>query len=488
MNFLTKPLLVICVATSYLFSLPATAQQRITQDQKAKKIFKDLHFFSNGRGMHMVPNFSKVYDLVYKKKKSKDLNFLKNKSTNGLMTHRWGFNTHEGQVIGFNNVDYEKDGEKFKVGVLGCVACHSGKAAGQFIIGLGNKNVDVYQVGNDLLKIQKIYKGLTTLKNKSKTYKQIEKQALAFAGKLANPKISNKVQGLVPTAFIRQWFYDVHNLPLPDKMARGANKIPQLWGYGPKRKVGQFSDGFGDGTLAGWGIAVELVGGQTAEGARAYMDKIEHAEVLLEDLLPPKYPFAINSESAKRGEKLYEQKCMSCHGSYEKDTFGLPIYKSPRHISWDVVKTDRDRLRANTQEFIELVEKNPLNDYIKHTDLGDGYFAPRLEGIWSRFPYLHNGSVPTLAHLLEKRENRPVIFSLWDSGEEYRFDKEKVGLTIPKKGSAEEALLKKQAKAKKRFIYKTYLSGQTRGGHYWKFMDKFSQQDKLDIVEYLKTL
>jgi hypothetical protein len=29
-----------------------------------------------------------------------------------------------------------------------------------------------------------------------------------------------------------------------------------------------------------------------------------------------------------------------------------------------------------------------------------GYVAPPLDGLWARAPYLHNGSVPTLRHLL----------------------------------------------------------------------------------------
>ncbi len=32
---------------------------------------------------------------------------------------------------------------------------------------------------------------------------------------------------------------------------------------------------------------------------------------------------------------------------------------------------------------------------------GGGYQAPPLDGVWATAPYLHNGSVPTLHHVLE---------------------------------------------------------------------------------------
>src|SRR4051812_39476570 len=42
----------------------------------------------------------------------------------------------------------------------------------------------------------------------------------------------------------------------------------------------------------------------------------------------------------------------------------------------------------------------------KHSE---GYIAPILSGVWATAPYLHNGSVPTLAALLWP-ETRPVRF------------------------------------------------------------------------------
>src|SRR5258707_8304715 len=90
---------------------------------------------------------------------------------------------------------------------------------------------------------------------------------------------------------------------------------------------------------------------------------------------------------------------------------------------------------------MKLVRMGPLRDIMRAQEERRGYFAPRLVGIWSRFPYLHNGSVPNLAALLESPELRPRAFSLSDAGDERRFDPVAVGLTLPEPGSRDERKL-----------------------------------------------
>lgn len=54
----------------------------------------------------------------------------------------------------------------------------------------------------------------------------------------------------------------------------------------------------------------------------------------------------------------------------------------------------------------------------------DGYNALPLGGVWAQAPYLHNGSVPTLYHLLIPRE-RPNVFMK----SRLRYDKKLVGFS-----------------------------------------------------------
>ncbi|MGH8553221.1 MAG: di-heme-cytochrome C peroxidase, partial [Methylococcales bacterium] len=53
------------------------------------------------------------------------------------------------------------------------------------------------------------------------------------------------------------------------------------------------------------------------------------------------------------------------------------------------------------------------------------YESRVLEGIWATAPYLHNGSVPTLAALLDPVENRPLEFKVGPA-----YDPGKIGLAV----------------------------------------------------------
>lgn len=399
--------------------------------------------------------------------------------------HRWGINWNdfEHRPEGLFDV---RDG-KHTVGVLGCIACHSGRAAGQFIIGIGNKNVDVQQIGHDAFLMEILWKMAHFGRQESGDYREIQDSAMEFASTLANPNITNLTQGMVPTSLIRTWFYRMGGKPVPNEFNRAAVKVPHLFGYGEKRKVGQFCDGFGRGNHPGWAIAVELVAHQKVKTIRNYLPRVEAAEELIGDLLPPKYPFSIDAVRATRGKAKFEMTCAHCHGTYETDSGGLPIYKAPRYIPWEIVKTDRDRLEGATDEFLELVRTNPLNDVIQYNaDKGKGYFAPRLHAIWARFPYLHNGSVPSIAALLTPPAKRPRAFSLRDAGDIERFDTSALGLTLPSAGSSEEYSLLKEGAEGQRDVYSVDRVGHSNQGH--DFFTDLSNSEKGDLIEYLKTI
>ena len=57
---------------------------------------------------------------------------------------------------------------------------------------------------------------------------------------------------------------------------------------------------------------------------------------------------------------------------------------------------------------------------------GGTYKARPLNGIWATAPYLHNGSVPTLHHLLLPAKDRPKTFPIGSR----EYDPENVGLNI----------------------------------------------------------
>src|SRR5262249_9650893 len=111
-----------------------------------------------------------------------------------------------------------------------------------------------------------------------------------------------------------------------------------------------------------------------------------------------------------------------------------------------------------------------------------GYQAPPLDGVWATAPYFHNSSVPTLYHILNSK-TRPKIFTRsYRTGPE-EYDTEKVGWKI--------TVLEKPADPKlppieRRKIYDTGLTGRGNSGH--TFGDALTEEQRMAVIEYLKTL
>jgi RoxA-like, cytochrome c-like len=106
-----------------------------------------------------------------------------------------------------------------------------------------------------------------------------------------------------------------------------------------------------------------------------------------------------------------------------------------------------------------------------------GYKARPLHGIWATPPFLHNGSVPTIYDLLLPEEERPRSFYVGSR----EFDPVRIGYsTEPGPGA---------------FLFDTTLPGNANTGH--QFRDDggagvigrgFSDQERFEIIEYLKVL
>ncbi len=101
------------------------------------------------------------------------------------------------------------------------------------------------------------------------------------------------------------------------------------------------------------------------------------------------------------------------------------------------------------------------------------YMARELKGIWATAPYLHNGSVPTLYHLLYP-EQRPAKFAVGNR----EYDPAKIGYSseIP---TAPNSF----------WIYDTTEPGNSNMGHAGeRFGTELSADQKANLLEYLKSL
>jgi hypothetical protein len=145
-----------------------------------------------------------------------------------------------------------------------------------------------------------------------------------------------------------------------------------------------------------------------------------------------------------------------------------------------VVGTDRVRLDALTPEHRRGYQENWFSHYGEKTALIEpaGYIAPPLDGIWASAPYLHNGSVPTLWHLLHSDE-RPTVWRRTVDG----YDQQKLGLEVE---AFTDLPAQVKSSAEKRWYFDTRGFGKSAAGH--TFPDSLSETEKTAVLEYLKTL
>ncbi|NDF16292.1 hypothetical protein EB061_13410, partial [bacterium] len=96
-------------------------------------------------------------------------------------------------------------------------------------------------------------------------------------------------------------------------------------------------------------------------------------------------------------------------------------------------------------------------------EANSGYVAPPLEGIWSRFPYFHNNSIPNLCALMTPPEERPVVY--W-SGEMIDRDRDFDQTCVGYPTGAKTPHAWTSAKDRADHLYDTRRPGMSNAGHY----------------------
>lgn len=208
----------------------------------------------------------------------------------------------------------------------------------------------------------------------------------------------------------------------------------------------------------------------------------------------------INLERAKKGQVIFSNRCQKCHGEYQKAWSGqkasdlneVEILATTKVIYHEQtaakdVGTDPQRYQG-TKAFADSLNSLAISKWMKTVVTPQvGYTPPPLVGIWARYPYLHNNSIPTLCALLTKPENRPKVFYQGPAvNKETDFDKDCVGYPlgdkIPKAWLQEEDA---------RYVAGT--PGLSNLGHSKAFIGDAGEElltpdDKINLIHFLKTL
>jgi hypothetical protein len=221
------------------------------------------------------------------------------------------------------------------------------------------------------------------------------------------------------------------------------------------------SSALGDGATQKW---VERDYARWNETDPKRMSSLRRVMNYIGSLQAPKYPLPIDSTLAAVGAETYKSQCAACH-----DPGGSQTGKV---IPLAEIGTDRHRLDMWTTGAVDAYNKYGEGYSWKFSQFRKtaGYTAVPLDGVWLTGPYLHNGSVPTLADLLEPMDARPKKF--WRGYDV--FDAERVGFVST--GPQAERV---------GTPFDVSLPGNANAGH--RYGTTLSAAEKRALVEYLKT-
>jgi mono/diheme cytochrome c family protein len=369
---------------------------------------------------------------------------------------------------------------------VNCVLCHTAEIDGRAYFGAGTKVFDEKVLG-DALKL------LTNPRGRMMVERSPQDDRLAsLAHDILTRHHHDKIDSLTrarSTAFAAshvELYMRPHGgaMPAEAEVGRGDVKVPPLWHTAAKMPAGRwYVDGSFHGPFPLMASSMELEKDRSFDTLTTLvLPKIkEEFATVVQHLKPPPYPYAIDTALAAQGKSLFysaDVGCARCHGVYDGNG---GVSWPGRHMD---VGTDRSRLDVVSPGFIDAFERSPIAAEGRLIR-SEGYAATPLTGVWANYPYLHNGSVPTLHDLLGPARERPQMFEVKAAR---HFDQDRVGQRLY--GPAAEPLSDEARRRRfehDRDWFNTSRLGCGNGGH-----DVWSQirtdARRRAIIEYLKTL
>lgn len=410
-----------------------------------------------------------------------------------------------------------------------CFSCHAGVVHGVVAAGLGNSHIDQVPIVEDLKKLI-MFSGSRrdpkTLEeeNEFKHLLGYAKTVLLPSFKYAQSRGDNLgpfgvwkvVSRLVDPEFLGletypadsngpldQWF-DQHFLPTVD---------PNPWWH---MRYKNTSYRYGDGgpyDASHFSLNFTHPHSRVNEDHKSHVERVSKALAFARETLSPPYPHELDPKKIETGRKLFHGEinitqgtkltCYKCHGTY--------ILSQPKE--WKVYYRDHEPMNVGTDVAYSelLIDFRRLEEHAKkleiyyskrgeeeltprfHAPRKVGYLAPLLVGVWASAPYFHNGSVPTVRHVLNSKE-RPMLWKR-ENKDPFTYDFKNLGLSFLEINEIEYLQMVKDVEYREPFskesidfraIYNVRDKGKSNSGHH--FGDSMMEEERDSVIEFLKSL
>lgn len=341
---------------------------------------------------------------------------------------------------------------------IDCMTCHGGSLFGKSYVGLGNSSLDVHALFEEL--------GAAAGSPVKLPFQFSQVRGTSEAGAFAVYLLGMRKPDLSLTA-------EVKELGLHDD---SCEDVPAWWLL--KKKKTMYHVGATDARSVRSIMQFMMHPLTTPKEFEAAEGTFRDIRQYILGLEPPKYPFAVDEKKAAAGKVLFEKNCAECHGTYgEQWTYPNKVVKLAE------IGTDPKRAENIGAKFAEAYNASwfAREKDGKPIKVNPGYQAPPLDGVWATAPYFHNGSVPTLAGVLNSKA-RPKVFTRTFKTEEADYDKEKVGWKVTEVDPPAATA----SGFERRKVYDTGQPGRGNGGH--TYGDGLTAEERAAVIEYLKTL
>ncbi|HTN75147.1 MAG TPA: cytochrome c [Pirellulaceae bacterium] len=350
------------------------------------------------------------------------------------------------------------------VWTMNCFACHGGQVAGKSIPGLPNSMYALETLTDEMRETKLLLR---------KKWTRMDLGGLVMPLGTTNGT-TNAVMFGVALMNYRDADLNIIKDRLPPKMTHHDMDPPPWWHFQKKSHI--YIDGFAEKGSRGL-MQFMLIKENGPGKFREWEKEFDDVYAYISEIEPPAYPFKIDRALAAQGEKAFTRSCSACHGTYgERETY------PEKMVTIDEIGTDRVRFDALSEAHRRGYGESWFAHYGKQNTLAKpaGYVAPPFDGIWASAPYFHNGSVPTLWHVLHPQD-RPAV---WRRASIAGYDQTRVGIEVETLNELPAAA--KNDKRQRREYFNTKAFGKSAAGH--EFVEELSGAEKAAVLEYLKTL